>query len=126
MALQKQKTPAKGSLSTHILDTAQGCPAEGVTIALYRTDQLNIPLVLCVSNGDGRTDKALLAGDELIAGEYELVFHVAKYFRNSNLAVADPPFLDRIAIRFTITHPEESYHVPLLVSPWSYSTYRGS
>jgi 5-hydroxyisourate hydrolase len=115
-----------GKLSTHILDTAQGCPAAGVGIALYRIGLPDNPLLLCSSNSDGRTDKPLLSGGELLSGEYELVFHVADYFRNSDLTVSEPPFFDRIAIRFNISKPEQDYHVPLLLSPWSYSTYRGS
>lgn len=115
-----------GKLSTHILDVARGCPAAGIPIALYRIGVADTPLFVCLSNVDGRTHEALLTDDAMVGGEYELVFHVAAYFRNSGLVVAEPPFLDRIAIRFTISDSEQNYHVPLLVSPWSYSTYRGS
>ncbi|MDR3392864.1 MAG: hydroxyisourate hydrolase [Sulfuriferula sp.] len=115
-----------GKLSTHILDVARGCPAAGIPIALYRVGIADTPLLVCLSNDDGRTNEALLAGDALVAGEYELVFHVAAYFRKAGLLTVEPPFLDRIAIRFNIGDPEQNYHVPLLVSPWSYSTYRGS
>ena len=115
-----------GKLSTHILDVARGCPAAGVPIALYRIGEPDVPLVSCTSNSDGRTDVVLLADIAFQCGEYELVFHVASYFYNAGLVVSKPAFLDRIAIRFFISNAEENYHVPLLVSPWSYSTYRGS
>ena len=115
-----------GTLSTHILDIARGCPAAEIPIALYQINQPGTPLVFCLSNSNGRTDNALLAEEEFLAGEYELVFHVANYFHKAGLTVAESPFLDRIAIRFRISNPEQNYHVPLLVSPWSYSTYRGS
>ena len=115
-----------GKLSTHILDIARGCPAAEIPITLYRIGQLETALVSCLSNSDGRTDKALIEGAAFQRGEYELVFHVANYFCYAGLMVSEPPFLDRIAIRFCIDNPEENYHVPLLVSPWSYSTYRGS
>ena len=115
-----------GKLSTHILDVARGCPAAGIPIAFYRIGLSEIPLLVCISNDDGRTNEVLLAGEALLSGEYELVFHVADYFRDAGLVVSEPPFLDRIAIRFNIGDPEQNYHVPLLVSPWSYSTYRGS
>lgn len=115
-----------GKLSTHILDIARGCPAAGIPVALYRMGVTDTPLFVCLSNDDGRTNESLLAGDALVGGEYELVYHVAEYFRNSGQVVSEPPFLDRIAIRFNISDPEQNYHVPLLVSPWSYSTYRGS
>jgi 5-hydroxyisourate hydrolase len=116
-----------GKLSTHILDTARGCPAANVPIALYSvSSSLDTPLFVALSNPDGRTDMPLLAGEEFQAGEYELVFHVADYFRNALSVLNEPPFLDRIAIRFHVSAPQQNYHVPLLVSPWSYSTYRGS
>ncbi|BBP00943.1 hydroxyisourate hydrolase [Sulfuriferula nivalis] len=116
-----------GKLSTHILDTARGCPAANVPIALYNvSSSLDTPILVALSNADGRTDMPLLAGDEFLAGEYELVFYVAAYFRDAGLVLTEPPFLDRIAIRFQVSDPQQNYHVPLLVSPWSYSTYRGS
>jgi 5-hydroxyisourate hydrolase len=116
-----------GKLSTHILDTARGCPAACVPIALYSiSPHLDTPITVGLSNQDGRTDFALLAGDNFQPGEYELVFHVADYFRDAGLVKDEPPFLDRIAIRFRISDTQQNYHVPLLVSPWSYSTYRGS
>ena len=108
-----------GRLTTHVLDTAHGRPAAGVAIGLARLDGENrTELRAVTTNADGRTDEPLLADDELEAGEYELVFAVGAYFGNG--------FLDRVPVRFRIEQPGEHYHVPLLVSPWSYSTYRGS
>jgi 5-hydroxyisourate hydrolase len=103
-------------LSTHVLDIAQGRPAAGMTIELWSRGAL---LKTVVTNADGRPDAPLLAGAELIAGEYEIVFHVGDYFGTR-------AFLDRVPVRFTISDAATSYHVPLLCSPWSYSTYRGS
>ena len=114
-----------GRLTTHILDTAHGRPAAGVLIELRR-DPANGPIATARSNADGRCDKALLEGPALLAGEYELLFHVGDYYRGLGVALADPPFLDRVSIRFGVASPDQHYHVPLLVSPWSYSTYRGS
>lgn len=115
-----------GKLTTHILDTTRGCAAAGIPVALYRIAQTDTLLVSTLSNIDGRTDSALLQDAAFAAGEYELIFQVADYFRNAGLTVTEPPFLDRIAIRFSIANAAQHYHVPLLVSPWSYSTYRGS
>ena len=117
-----------GKLTTHILDTANGCPGEGITIALWKLDSKidsKTLLKTLKTNHDGRTDKPLLADEELEAGIYELVFSVGNYFaRYGNYP--DPLFLDEIPIRFGISDIKAHYHVPLLVSPWSYSTYRGS
>ncbi|WP_413438274.1 hydroxyisourate hydrolase [Sulfuriferula sp. GW1] len=115
-----------GKLTTHIIDTAQGCPAAGIPVEIYRIGQPTTLLISFHSNSDGRSDGALLEGRELCIGEYEFVFYIAKYFSSSGLALPDPPFLDRIAIRFSVADPLGRYHVPLLVSPWGYSTYRGS
>ena len=115
-----------GKITTHILDTAQGCPAGGIRIALYHMGTPELLLGAYCSNPDGRTGSPLLEADTLHIGTYELVFHVADYFAHAGLAVTVPPFLDRIAIRFNVADPAAHYHVPLLVSPWSYSTYRGS
>jgi 5-hydroxyisourate hydrolase len=113
----------KGKLSTHVLDTSQGRPAAGVSIGVWRLEQGNRHLVkTVVTNGDGRTDQPLLIGAELQKGEYELVFQVGPYFG----ATPENSFLNEIPIRFRILTLEEIYHVPLLVSPWAYSTYRGS
>ncbi|HEY9768977.1 MAG TPA: hydroxyisourate hydrolase [Coleofasciculaceae cyanobacterium] len=116
-----------GKLTTHVLNTANGCPAEGIAIALWQLD-LNVDsktlLKTVKTNHDGRTDEPLLAED-LQAGIYELIFSVGNYFaRYGNYP--DPLFLDQIPIRFGISDIQLHYHVPLLVSPWSYSTYRGS
>lgn len=109
-----------GKLSTHVLDTANGRPAAGLVIELC--DAAGAVLKRVTTNADGRTDGPLLAGGELRPGTYELVFHVGDYF-----GTAGPVrFLDRVPVRFGIADAEAGYHVPLLVSPWSYSTYRGS
>jgi len=116
-----------GRLSTHVLDTANGKPALGVAIELYAIEGDSRRLVVQTrTNADGRTDAPLLIGDAYRTGSYELVFGVGDYFRGRGTPTADPPFLDRVPIRFTLAEPDGHYHVPLLVSPWSYSTYRGS
>ena len=116
-----------GRLSTHVLDTANGRPARGVAIELLAVEgEGRRSIVRTATNGDGRTDAPLMAGEAFRPGTYELVFHVGAYFRGLGAAIADPPFLDLVPIRFTIAEPDGHYHVPLLVSPWSYSTYRGS
>jgi hydroxyisourate hydrolase len=113
-------------LSTHVLDTSRGLPAEGVAIELHRIDTGGRALVASASTGaDGRTAAPLLA-DPSDAGEYELTFHVAEYFRRHGVPLTTPPFLDAITIRVGIADPHGRYHVPLLVSPYGYSTYRGS
>jgi 5-hydroxyisourate hydrolase len=116
-----------GRLSTHVLDTSHGRPAQGVAIALFRIDGGGRQAVVeAVTNADGRTDAPLLAAESFRTGTYELVFHVGDYFRSLGTDAADPPFLDLVPVRFSIAEPNGHYHVPLLVSPWSYSTYRGS
>jgi 2-oxo-4-hydroxy-4-carboxy-5-ureidoimidazoline decarboxylase len=121
------KPKTDGRLSTHVLDTVSGRPAAGLRVELAEigagTEGL---LVEAVTNADGRTDAPLLAGAPLRIGRYRLDFHVGAYFAARQVAAADPPFLDVVPIRFSIAEPEGHYHVPLLVSPWSYSTYRGS
>jgi 5-hydroxyisourate hydrolase len=114
-----------GGLTTHILDTAHGHPAAGVLIELRR-DPAQKPIAAAHSNVDGRCDRPMLEGAAFTAGEYELLFYVGDYFRGLGVALSDPPFLDRVCIRFGVDAPAQHYHVPLLVSPWSYSTYRGS
>ena len=117
--------PAK--LSTHILDTANGCPAAAMQIELWSVVQGTRTLLKKVrSNADGRTDEPLLGAEELRAGQYELVFHVGEYFGRTNGAAPKIAFLDQVPVRFGVADATASYHVPLLVSPWSYSTYRGS
>lgn len=114
-----------GHLSTHVLDTAQGCPAAGVALSLYRGDDPT-PLRELTTNSDGRTDGPLLVGEDFQAGVYRLVFQVAGYFRQTGQVQDDAPFLDVIELRFQVADSQQNYHVPLLVSPWSYTTYRGS
>jgi 5-hydroxyisourate hydrolase len=115
-------------LSTHVLDTARGGPAEGVAVELHSIGQdgSRVAVLRTLTNADGRTDAPLISGAAARAGTFELVFHVGDYFRRSGAKIAEPPFLDVIPIRFTIADPKAHYHVPLLASPWSYSTYRGS
>jgi 2-oxo-4-hydroxy-4-carboxy-5-ureidoimidazoline decarboxylase len=117
------KPKTEGRLSTHVLDNVRGGPAAGIRVALYEVGaSARALIVTALTNADGRTDAPLLRGGPLRMGTYELQFTVGDYFRD----VADPPFLDMIPIRFSIAEPEGDYHVPLLVTPWSYSTYRGS
>ena len=115
-------------LSTHVLDTMQGTPAAGMAVELYMTAGGNATLVKKFRlNADGRNpDGPLFDNASLKRGTYRLVFDVADYFRARGVALPDPPFLDRVSLDFDIAHTEQHYHVPLLVSPWSYSTYRGS
>ena len=115
-----------GKLSTHVLDTAAGIPAAKVRIDLMRVEHGKSTLLKTVTtNADGRTDEPLLVGLELTLGKYLLVFHVSEYFRGRRHPDAGK-FLDLVPIEFVISDPIAKYHVPLLVSPWSYSTYRGS
>lgn len=115
-----------GRLSTHVLDTAQGRPAAGITVQLWALTGEGRALVqTSVTNQDGRTDEPLLAGDALRAGVYELVFAAGAYFRQ-HLVLPEPAFLNEVVVRFGVADASASYHVPLLLSPWSYSTYRGS
>jgi 2-oxo-4-hydroxy-4-carboxy-5-ureidoimidazoline decarboxylase len=117
----------EGRLSTHVLDNVSGAPAAGVRIALYEIGgSARVLLTEILTNADGRTDKPLMGGGPLRVGTYELQFHVGDYFASRQVALADPPFLDIVPVRFSIAEPEGNYHVPLLVTPWSYSTYRGS
>jgi len=114
-------------LSTHVLDTMHGKPAAGVQIELYALDGAARRLVKTVStNNDGRTDAPLLTGEAYQPGQYELVFHIGDYFRGLGVALPQPAFLDIVPLRFGMAEADGHYHVPLLASPWSYSTYRGS
>ena len=115
-------------VTTHVLDVTAGRPAGGVRLELYElADGLERKLIAdVVTNADGRTDKPLISADQARAGQFELIFHAGDYFRRGRAELADPPFLDIIPIRFGLADPHAHYHVPLLVSPWSYSTYRGS
>ena len=117
-----------GQLTTHVLDTANGCPAAGMGVVLYRVDEDGHVerLRTLTLNEDGRADGPLLRGEDFEAGRYRLVFEVAAYFRARGTVLPEPPFLDVVPLDFGIGAPTEHYHVPLLVSPWAYSTYRGS
>jgi 5-hydroxyisourate hydrolase len=114
-----------GRLTTHILDTTGGCPAAGVDIRLFHLSDERELLVSAISNIDGRTEEPLLEDEVMRTGMYELEFGIGNYFAARGGPVDDPPFLDTVVVRFSIK-ADENYHVPLLVSPWSYSTYRGS
>jgi 5-hydroxyisourate hydrolase len=116
-----------GRLTTHVLDTASGQPASGLSIDLVAIDgDQRRAIKSVVTNDDGRVDAPLLSGDEMLVGAYELVFHAGDYLRASGVNLTEPPFLDVIPIRFGISDAAAHYHVPLLISPYSYSTYRGS
>ena len=114
-----------GALTTHVLDTSSGKPAEGVLIDLYRLGDEAERISSALTNEDGRCPAPMLDGDEFEVGEYELVFHAGDYFRALGTELADPAFLDHVVIRFGISD-DSHYHVPLLISPYGYSTYRGS
>lgn len=123
-------------LTTHVLDLVNGCPGQGVTIELYRltreqaaADSQNTTRRLVASdttNHDGRCDRPLLEGESFVKGHYEIVFHAGAYFDSKGHSQPEPKFLDQIVIRFGIANPDQHYHVPLLLSQYGYSTYRGS
>jgi 5-hydroxyisourate hydrolase len=117
-----------GSLTTHVLDVARGVPAAGVAVDLHRGAPAPgaDPLVSAVTDADGRTPAPLLDGAAMQVGIYTLLFHVGPYFRDSRVPLANPPFLDTVPVAFAIADVDAHYHVPLLVSPWGYTTYRGS
>jgi 5-hydroxyisourate hydrolase len=116
-----------GHLSTHVLDTAHGCPAAGMQVRLQRLDAAGpVTLREIKLNHDGRGDGPLLDAAAMAVGRYRLVFEVAAYFRARGVALPQPPFLDAVPLDFGIADAAGHYHVPLLVSPWAYSTYRGS
>jgi 5-hydroxyisourate hydrolase len=116
-----------GRLTTHVLDTMSGQPGAGLVIELFRIDgELRRLLTQARTNDDGRTAEPLLAGADLVRGSYELVFHVGSYFRDQGAMLTEPAFLEQVPVRFGIADPTRHYHVPLLVSPYGYSTYRGS
>ena len=120
-----RRVPLMGRITTHVLDTAAGRPAAGLKIIFTRLDGTPKVLAETVTNADGRCDKPLLEGAAFAAGQYEIVFHVGDYFRRTGAKLADPPFLDLVPLRFGVAE-DAHYHVPLLVSPYAYSTYRGS
>ena len=118
---------AQGFLTTHVLDTARGVPAEGLKIELFRLKgETRALLHRLVTNADGRTDRQILPADEFATGIYELVFYAGDYLDAIGTPPEDPRFLDVIPIRFGISEADSHYHVPLLLSPFGYSTYRGS
>jgi 2-oxo-4-hydroxy-4-carboxy-5-ureidoimidazoline decarboxylase len=122
------RLPVHGRLSTHVLDTHSGKPAAGIAVELTELSDLGVPRIVTrtVTNSDGRTDQPLIGGRPVPIGRYELSFAVGDYFATRGVPLSDPPFLDRIPLRFSVSDPEGHLHVPLLVTPWSYSTYRGS
>ncbi|MEY8875193.1 MAG: hydroxyisourate hydrolase [Leptothrix sp. (in: b-proteobacteria)] len=118
-----------GKLTTHVLDTAHGCPAAGMAVTLWAlaSDGAAAARLLTLTlNADGRADRPLLEGEALTPGRYRLVFEAGAYFAARGVALPEPPFLDAVPLDFGIADAGSHYHVPLLVSPWSYSTYRGS
>jgi len=116
-----------GKLTTHVLDTAHGCPGAGIRVELYATGATGRTHVKSdVTNDDGRCATALLEGATLQPGQYELVFHAGDYYAARGVDLPSPRFLDRIALAFGIADASQNYHVPLVMTPWSYSTYRGS
>lgn len=120
-----------GRLTTHVLNTADGVPGAGITIELYRdTDEGGATarqlIKTAITNDDGRCDSPLLEGDAFTKGTYELHFLAGAYFEARGVSGSEPKFLDRIVLRVGLSDPDQHYHVPLLVSPYSYSTYRGS
>ncbi|MGR3494178.1 hydroxyisourate hydrolase [Citreimonas sp.] len=118
---------ATGYLTTHVLDTAQGCPAAALAITLYRIEgETRTEVASKLTNEDGRTDGPILPAEKFAPGTYELVFHAGDYLRKVGLDAREPLFLDVVPIRFGMSDPDAHYHVPLLLSPYGYSTYRGS
>ena len=116
-----------GRLTTHVLDTARGQPAAGVKIEFSVRDGTNwTPIKTVITNADGRTDEPLMTDDAMRAGQFQLLFYMGDYFRHAGVAFANPPFIDCIPLHFGIADTNAHYHVPLLASPWAYSTYRGS
>lgn len=116
-----------GKLSTHVLDTAHGRPGAGVAVELYEVSGGNRRLVKRdTTNADGRCNAPLLEGDTMRAGQFELVFAAGDYFAAQGVQLPEPRFIDRVTIAFGIADPGQNYHVPLVMTPWSYSTYRGS
>ena len=117
---------AMGRLTTHVLDTARGRPGAGITVELYAFGEERRFVMTTTTDHDGRCPRAAPRGRRDGGGRYELVFHAGDYYRDAGIELTDPPFLDRVVIRFGIASPEQHYHVPLFLSPYGYSTYRGS
>ncbi len=128
LVTSEDRLAVHGRLSTHVLDTHSGKPAAGIAVELVELSGLGASRVVTrtVTNADGRTDQPLIGGRPVPIGRYELVFSVGKYFAARQVPMSDPPFLDQIPLRFSVSDPEGHLHVPLLVTPWSYATYRGS
>src|SRR5882762_3919621 len=128
LVASEDKLPVHGRLSTHVLDTHSGKPAAGIAVELTELSDLGESRVVAraVTNSDGRTDQPLIGGRPVPIGRYELTFRVGAYFADRGVPLSDPPFLDRIPLHFAVSDPEGHLHVPLLVTPWSYATYRGS
>src|SRR6266446_2805762 len=128
LVLSEDRLPVHGRLSTHVLDTHSGRPAAGIAVELVELSErgANRVVTRTVTNADGRTDRPLIGGRPVPIGHYELTFSVGDYFAARQVVTSDPPFLDRIPLRFSVSEPEGHLHVPLLVTPWSYATYRGS
>ena len=128
LVVSEDRLDVYGRLSTHVLDTHSGRPAAGVAIGLVELSDLGISRVVTrtITNADGRTDQPLIYHRPVPIGCYELTFSVGPYFAGRQVATSDPPFLDQIPLRFSVSEPESHLHVPLLVTPWSYATYRGS
>ena len=128
LVMSDDRLKVHGRLSTHVLDTHSGRPAAGVAVELVELSELGISRVVtrAITNADGRTDAPLIGGRPVPIGHYELIFSVGSYFKERNVPLSDPPFLDDIALRFAVSDPEGHLHVPLLVTPRSYATYRGS
>lgn len=115
-----------GKLTTHILDTAHGKPAHGVQVRLYRMGEVRDLIKTDITNSDGRLDSPLLDDATMVSGKYEIEFEIGAYFRELGAPMHEPAFVDDVVLRFGIANADQHYHVPLLASPWSYSTYRGS
>ncbi|MEH2610475.1 2-oxo-4-hydroxy-4-carboxy-5-ureidoimidazoline decarboxylase [Bradyrhizobium sp. AZCC 1693] len=128
LVASEDKLPVHGRLSTHVLDTHSGRPAAGVAVELTELSDLGQSRVVAraITNSDGRTDQPLIGGQPVPIGRYSLAFRVGAYFADRDVPMSDPPFLDRIPLHFSVSDPEGHLHVPLLVTPWSYATYRGS
>jgi 2-oxo-4-hydroxy-4-carboxy-5-ureidoimidazoline decarboxylase len=128
LVISDDRLKVHGRLSTHVLDTHSGQPASGIAVELVELSALGESRIVtrAVTNADGRTDHPLIGGRPVPIGRYELMFSVGKYFAERQVPMSDPPFLDQIPLRFSVSEPEGHLHVPLLVTPWSYATYRGS
>ena len=128
LVVSDDRLQVHGRLSTHVLDTHSGRPAAGIAVELVELSDLGASRVVAraTTNDDGRTDQPLIYGRPVPIGHYELTFRVGSYFAEREVAMSDPPFLDQIPLRFSVSEPEGHLHVPLLVTPWSYATYRGS